>query len=218
MPMVFVLIWSTGFIVARYGMPQSPPMSFLAVRYTLSILCFLPWIWLAGVRWPTSRQQFLHLSITGILMHAGYLGGVWAAVKAGMGSGLSSLIVGLLMFYLLGRPLAAITSGLTNWLNGLGGGSVIILGIILGLMMCFDLGGPVNKAAYAFATAGLSISEPRSLQIMAAVMAASVPTPSAWESQWARTRRSSWTLPPAVWPRARCGWPITKEERCRRAT
>jgi PTS system fructose-specific IIC component len=79
----------------------------------------------------------------------------------------------------VGRPLAAITSGLTNWLNGLGGGSVIILGIILGLMMCFDLGGPVNKAAYAFATAGLTISEPRSLQIMAAVMAAGMVPPLA---------------------------------------
>ncbi len=92
---------------------------------------------------------------------------------------LASLIVGLLMFLLLGRPLAAITSGLTNWLNGLGGGSVILLGIILGLMMCFDLGGPVNKAAYAFATAGLSIAEPRSLQIMAAVMAAGMVPPLA---------------------------------------
>ena len=92
---------------------------------------------------------------------------------------LASLIVGLLMFLLLGRPLAAITSGLTNWLNGLGGGSVVILGIILGLMMCFDLGGPVNKAAYAFATAGLSIAEPRSLQIMAAVMAAGMVPPLA---------------------------------------
>jgi PTS system fructose-specific IIC component len=92
---------------------------------------------------------------------------------------LASLVVGLLMFLLLGRPLAAITSGLTNWLNGLGGGSVILLGVILGLMMCFDLGGPVNKAAYAFATAGLSIAEPRSLQIMAAVMAAGMVPPLA---------------------------------------
>ena len=50
MPWVFVLIWSTGFIVARYGMPHAPPMSFLAVRYALSILCFLPWIVLAGVK------------------------------------------------------------------------------------------------------------------------------------------------------------------------
>jgi drug/metabolite transporter (DMT)-like permease len=94
MPAVFVLIWSTGFIVARYGMPHAPPFSFLAMRYAFSIFCFSIWIYLAKVKWPQTRQEFLHLSITGILMHAGYLGGVWAAVKAGMGSGLSALIVG----------------------------------------------------------------------------------------------------------------------------
>jgi PTS system fructose-specific IIC component len=91
----------------------------------------------------------------------------------------ASLVVGLLMFLLLGRPLAAITSGLTNWLGGLSGSSVIILGIILGLMMCFDLGGPVNKAAYAFATAGLNVADPSSLRIMAAVMAAGMVPPLA---------------------------------------
>lgn len=95
MPAVFVLIWSTGFVVARFGMPHAPPMSFLAVRYALSIACFLPWIWWAGVRGPVSRAQWAHLAVTGILMHAGYLGGVWAAVKAGMGAGLSALVVGL---------------------------------------------------------------------------------------------------------------------------
>ena len=95
MPVVFVLIWSTGFIVARFGMPQSPPMKFLAVRFALSILCFLPWIVLAKVRWPVDRRQWRHLAVTGVLMHASYLGGVWAAVKAGMGSGLVALIVGL---------------------------------------------------------------------------------------------------------------------------
>ena len=95
MPVVFVLIWSTGFIVARFGMPHAPPLSFLAYRYALSILCFLPWIFLAGVRWPEKPVQWLHLAVVGALMHGGYLGGVWAAVKAGMGSGLSSLIVGL---------------------------------------------------------------------------------------------------------------------------
>jgi drug/metabolite transporter (DMT)-like permease len=95
MPVVFVLIWSTGFIVARYGMPYAPPFSFLLVRYICSILCFLPWILLARVAWPRDRVQWLHLSVTGILMHAGYLGGVWAAVKSGMGSGLSALIVGI---------------------------------------------------------------------------------------------------------------------------
>jgi len=91
----------------------------------------------------------------------------------------ASLIVGLLMFLLLGRPLAAITSGLTSWLGGLSGSSVILLGVILGLMMCFDLGGPVNKAAYAFATAGLNVADPSSLRIMAAVMAAGMVPPLA---------------------------------------
>lgn len=95
MPWVFVLIWSTGFIVARFGMPHAPPMGFLAMRFALSILCFAVWIALARVRWPATRAQWLHLAVTGVLMHAGYLGGVWAAVKAGMGSGLSALIVGI---------------------------------------------------------------------------------------------------------------------------
>lgn len=95
MPLVFVLIWSTGFIVARYGMPHAPPFKFLALRYALSVACFLPWIWLAGSRWPGTAVQWRHLAVTGVLMHAGYLGGVWAAVKAGMGSGVSALIVGL---------------------------------------------------------------------------------------------------------------------------
>lgn len=95
MPAVFVLIWSTGFIVARYGMPHAPPLKFLVVRYALSIACFLPWIVLARVKWPNHRAQWMHLIVSGIFMHAGYLGGVWAAVKHGMGSGLSSLIVGL---------------------------------------------------------------------------------------------------------------------------
>ncbi len=95
MPLVFVLIWSTGFIVARYGMPYGPPFTFLALRYALSVICFLPWIWWSRSRWPSDRWQWGHLAVTGVLMHACYLGGVWAAVKAGMGSGVSALIVGL---------------------------------------------------------------------------------------------------------------------------
>ena len=95
MPAMFVLIWSTGFIVAKFGLPYAPPLSFLAIRYVLSIVCFLIWIALARAVWPRSRQQWLHLAVTGVLMHAGYLGGVWVAVKAGMGSGLAALMVGL---------------------------------------------------------------------------------------------------------------------------
>lgn len=92
---------------------------------------------------------------------------------------LGSLAIGLLMFLLLGRPLAGLTSALESWLNGMTGSSVILLGVILGLMMCFDLGGPVNKAAYTFATAGLAADNPASLKIMAAVMAAGMVPPLA---------------------------------------
>ena len=95
MPVVFVLIWSTGFIVARYGMPNSPPFTFLLWRYVFSILCFVVWVRWARVPWPQGRAQWGHLAVTGVLMHAGYLGGVWAAVKVGMGAGLTALIVSL---------------------------------------------------------------------------------------------------------------------------
>ncbi|MDM0046361.1 DMT family transporter [Variovorax dokdonensis] len=109
MPAVFVLIWSTGFIVARYGMPYAPPMKFLAVRFALSILCFGVWVAVARVPGPSSRAQWMHLAVTGMLIQAGYLGGVWGAVKAGMGSGLSALLVSI-------QPvLTAI------WLSALGG-------------------------------------------------------------------------------------------------
>ena len=95
MPAVFVLIWSTGFIVAKFGLPYAPPLTFLALRYAFSIACSLVWVRLSRARWPRDRSQWLHLALTGVLMHAGYLGGVWVAVKAGMGSGLAALIVGL---------------------------------------------------------------------------------------------------------------------------
>ncbi len=95
MPAVFVLIWSTGFIVAKFGLPFAPPLTFLAIRYALSIICFLVWIRLSRARWPAGRRQWLHLAATGVLMHGGYLSGVWVAVKGGMGSGLVALIVGL---------------------------------------------------------------------------------------------------------------------------
>lgn len=95
MPAVFVLIWSTGFIVARYGMPYAPPLKFLAVRFALSVVCFLVWVRWARVAWPRDRAQWAHLAVTGVLMQAGYLGGVWAAVRAGMGSGLAALLVSI---------------------------------------------------------------------------------------------------------------------------
>jgi drug/metabolite transporter (DMT)-like permease len=95
MPWVFVLIWSTGFVVARFAMPHSPPFTFLTMRYALSIVCFGAWIVVARVAWPREPAQWLHLAVVGSLIHAGYLGGVWAAVKSGIGAGTVALLVGL---------------------------------------------------------------------------------------------------------------------------
>ena len=95
MPVVFVLIWSTGFIVARYAMPYAPPLKFLALRFLLSVLCFAAWARFSRAAWPSDRDQWRHLAVTGLFMHAGYLGGVWAAVKLGMGAGLVALLMGL---------------------------------------------------------------------------------------------------------------------------
>lgn len=92
---------------------------------------------------------------------------------------LTSLAVGLVMFFLLGRPLEAIMLGLQGWLESMGGTSAVALGAILGLMMCFDLGGPVNKAAYLFGTAGLSAGTQASFEIMAAVMISGMVPPIA---------------------------------------
>lgn len=95
MPWVFVMIWSTGFVVARLGMPHAPPLTFLAMRYALTLACFGVWILLARVAWPRQRAQWLHLAVVGTLLQGGYLGGVWAAVKSGMGAGTAALLVGL---------------------------------------------------------------------------------------------------------------------------
>ncbi|MFD5476222.1 PTS fructose transporter subunit IIABC [Streptomyces hawaiiensis] len=94
---------------------------------------------------------------------------------------ISSAIVGFLMFVVIGKPIAEAQKGMTDWLNGLSGSNAILLGTLLGLMMCFDLGGPVNKVAYTFATAGIAVSSPSdsAMKIMAAVMAAGMVPPLA---------------------------------------
>lgn len=92
---------------------------------------------------------------------------------------ISSAVVGFLMFVVIGKPIAEAQEGMTDWLNGLSGTNAILLGVLLGLMMCFDLGGPVNKVAYTFATAGISVAAPSdsAMKIMAAVMAAGMVPP-----------------------------------------
>lgn len=168
--MGFMIAVLSGFIA--YGLADRPGLAPGFVGGAISV---------------TLGAGFIGALITGIL--AGYLvrwmttwktprwlAGLMPVVLMPL---LGSLIVGLLMFLLLGRPLATLTSAMESWLNGMTGSSVILLGVVLGLMMCFDLGGPINKAAYTFATAGLAADNPASLKIMAAVMAAGMVPPLA---------------------------------------
>ena len=92
-PSFFVFLWSTGFIVAKFGLPYAPPLTFLLLRCLGVLLVLMPvvLIWRA----PGPRGRMGHVAVAGLLLQAGYLGGVWCAIKIGMPAGLSALIVGM---------------------------------------------------------------------------------------------------------------------------
>jgi drug/metabolite transporter (DMT)-like permease len=93
MPFVFVLIWSTGFVVAKFGLPYAPPLTFLLLRFSSVLLILGPLVLLMRAPWPSGKAG--HIALAGVLVQAGYLGGVWCAIKLGMPAGLSALIVGM---------------------------------------------------------------------------------------------------------------------------
>lgn len=91
---VFILLWSTGFIVAKYGMPYTDPMTFLSMRFAGVLLILIPAALIFKSVWPTPKQM-LHIVMAGLLMQFAYLSGIWVAIKHGMPAGLASLIIGL---------------------------------------------------------------------------------------------------------------------------
>ncbi len=91
---LFVLVWSTGFIVAKYGMPYTDPMTFLTMRFVGVLAVMVPLSLWWRPTWPNARSM-VHIVVAGLLMHVGYLGGVWTAIKLGMPAGPTALIVGL---------------------------------------------------------------------------------------------------------------------------
>ena len=99
-PWLFVPIWATGFVAARLAMPHAPPLSFLSWRFALSALSLMLWLAISRPPWPRRAGRLDwrglgHVAFTGLLMQVGYLGGVWTAVRWGMGAGLIAIIVGL---------------------------------------------------------------------------------------------------------------------------
>ncbi len=94
-PLLFVFLWSTGFIGARLGLPYSEPLSFLLVRYLCVIVLMAAISFLSGAPWPKDLRQWLHIGVSGVLIHAVYLGGVFISIKHGLPAGIAALVVGM---------------------------------------------------------------------------------------------------------------------------
>lgn len=95
MPLLFVLLWSTGFIGARLGLPDAGPLTFLSVRYAIVIVLMGALAWWVRAPWPSSWGAAGHIAVSGLLVHAVYLGGVFTAIAHGLPAGLAALVVGL---------------------------------------------------------------------------------------------------------------------------
>ncbi len=93
-PAVFVLLWSSGFIGAKYGLPYAEPFTFLLLRFLIVAVLFAVMAWMAGARWPT-RLASLHIAVAGVMIHAVYLGGVFVAIHRGLPAGTAALITAL---------------------------------------------------------------------------------------------------------------------------
>jgi len=125
-PLVFVFIWSTGFIVAKFGLPYAPPLTFLFLRYCGVVLLLLPTLFLLRAPWPLGIVR--HIAVSGVLVQAGYLSGVWVAISIGMPAGLAALIISIqpvLTAFAAGRIGEKVD--LTQWLGLLAG----LLGVSL---------------------------------------------------------------------------------------
>ena len=94
-PALFVLLWSTGFIAAKYGLPYAPPLSFLFARFVLVASLMLAVALLLRVSWPRSLLEVGHLVVAALLVHGAYLGGVFVAIDGGMAAGTAAMLVGL---------------------------------------------------------------------------------------------------------------------------
>ena len=94
-PALFVFLWSTGWIVARYSAEYADPLTFLSARYACAGAVLLVYALLAGARWPVSRSDWMHAGVSGVLLHAIYLGGVWIAIAHGVPASISALLAAL---------------------------------------------------------------------------------------------------------------------------
>jgi drug/metabolite transporter (DMT)-like permease len=147
-PALFVVLWSTGFIGSKLGLPYAEPFTFLILRFLLVLAILLPLCWLFKAPWPARRAAF-HVVVAGVFMQAGYLGGVFASMAHGMPAGVSALITGLqpLLTALLGAWLLQERLGRRQWAG-------LFLGLAGVLLVVGDKVATVSLGALAI---GLSV-------------------------------------------------------------
>jgi drug/metabolite transporter (DMT)-like permease len=156
MPLMFVLIWSTGFIVAKYAAPHAPPLTFLLYRFAGAIAVLLPIVLLTRAPWPAGVRGWRDVVLVGVLLQAIYLGGVWVAIALGMPAGVSALLVGTQPLF---TALFAFTVGeratRLQWIGLLLGFAGIALVLSDRLMLAGV--GPSALAANVIALAGITL-------------------------------------------------------------
>lgn len=135
-PGLFVLLWATGFIGAKYGLPYAEPLSFLSLRFAIVMAVLVLVAFATGAPWPQSRMAVFHSAVSGMLIHGVYLGGVFWAISLGMPAGISALIVGIqpLLSAVLSGPFLGERIHARHWISlGIGfAGLLLVLGPALG--------------------------------------------------------------------------------------
>jgi drug/metabolite transporter (DMT)-like permease len=147
MPVLFVALWSTGFIGAKFGLPHAEPFTFLFVRFVLTLALLIPLVKLLGSGWPAGWRLKGHIAVSGLLVHGAYLGGVFYGIYLGMPAGLTALLVGLqpLLTATLAGPVLGERITITQW-----------LGLALGLIgITLVLGSKLDPGATLFQGFGL---------------------------------------------------------------
>ena len=205
MPGVFVLLWSTGFIGAKYGLPYAEPFTFLVVRFVVVLVLLAVAVFVTGASWPTDRRLIGHLGVSGVLVHAIYLGGVFGAIRHGVPAGLVALVAGLqpLVTAALVGPLLGEKVGPRQWLGlglGLAGVAMVLSTRLTGIRFDgFGWDGMTFAVAALFAITGGTLYQKRfctgmdlrtgTLVQYAAALAVTLPVAMACE-----TMEIHWTL------------------------
>jgi drug/metabolite transporter (DMT)-like permease len=155
-PALFVLLWSTGFIGAKLGLPYADPLIFLELRFLLVLAILLPLCWAFKAPWP-SRRRVVQMAVSGGLLQAGYLGGVFASLHHGMPAGVSALVTGMqpVLTAVLGSWLLRETVSARQWLGFILGMAGVLL--VVGDRIVVEHLGPAAVGLSVFALLSITL-------------------------------------------------------------